>query len=139
MVDFLRDAKDKDGKLLFAVYLLLLEKRESGEGDYDDPRSMNEVSESYVDKVKSFRVHANGTDVLQVLDKNNQAGGFNPKYDLLTDTDVEEAFPEDTDHEEYEGYQGNYGPTVQFWYHKGVVVFRLEAFHRKRATNDKLP
>jgi hypothetical protein len=36
----------------------------------------------------------------------------------------EELFGEDEepDKEEYEGYMGNYGPTVEYWYHRAVLV-----------------
>eukprot|EP01036_Dinobryon_divergens_P030624 gene30624-39894_t len=41
----------------------------------------------------------------------------------LNNTDEEDLFEGDPDREEYEGYTGNAGPSLDYWYHAALLVF----------------
>ena len=49
---------------------------------------------------------------------------FSLKSDLLcSDESHKELFSENPDKKEYEGYTGNAGPTLDYWYYRSAVVF----------------
>ena len=131
VVDFLSGARDTDGNPLFTVCLMLAEKREMGEPEvehrsyynrYDDSddgddgnHAMGEIFET--ETGISHWVGPND----KVISNFNQ--NFSLEDDLLTDEDVDELFGEDPSKQDYEGYTGNAGPTLEYWYYRGVVVF----------------
>ena len=41
----------------------------------------------------------------------------------MTDEDIEDLFGEDPDKQETEGYTGNCGPTIEYWYYRAAVTF----------------
>jgi len=56
-----------------------------------------------------------------------QISRFGLKFDLeeslLTDDDINKIFGEDPTRQEYEGYTGSAGPTLDYWYYRSAVVF----------------
>lgn len=125
VVNLLRAAKDSHGKPLFDVYVLLLEKYDRGQPEYDDPNDMGEIIET---KISSYSVHHMDEDDSEDESENEDYtdtiyDAFDPDLHMLNDCEISEEFPDDPERKEYEGYQGNWGPTLEFWFYKGVVVF----------------
>ena len=128
IVDFLSDARDKDGNPLFVVCLMLAEKHEYGEPEVEYGRSSYNRYDSDDGDHAMGEVHETETDISHWIGPDDRViSNFNPQFsledDLLTDEDVDNMFGTDPSKEEYEGYTGNAGPTLEYWYYRGIVVF----------------
>ena len=135
IVKVLRGARGADGKPLFVVSLVKLQKHESGTGesssggygrryhygydDYDD-----EPSDYEMDEVYETTVDCNGFIGPNGKDCSEGSIPFEVEDLLLEDgIDPEDIFGEDPDDKDSEGYTGNAGPTVEYWYYQTAVVF----------------
>ena len=136
VLECLRNARDVDGRPLFVVCLLLIEKYKMGscEGndygysrryggygseDYDTgPHTMDDVHDE--ETRKSLWIGPDGSKMYDFR------FGFDCDQSLLLpDGESFEDYFEDCnpDREEYEGFTGNAGPTLEYWYYKSAVVF----------------
>lgn len=132
VADLLQGVEDEEGNPLFVAYLLLIEKWESGSasgGGYsyrdrygdessDGEHMMEEVHETHI--CADFWV---GPDDRQI---SKLCLGFCVEHNLLMDDEMceDDLFEgEDPDQEEYEGYTGNAGPSLEYWYYKSALVF----------------
>lgn len=142
LVQLLQSAEDPvTGQPLFSVYIALLEKYVCGQGEdeyfgrycsggatmCDEDKSVTISTKSWIGPegcIDLGNLSVSVYDDMIDADSPDEYGG----------DDVEDAlFPEDPDREEYEGYQGNYPGTLEYWYQAAVVVFwpRKMDFHRK--------
>jgi hypothetical protein len=127
----------------FEVFLAVLEKKTIGscESDYgyggygnnhwcDDEEDEDDDEES-----ESHHPIDDIIDTEYTIEKlvalSGQQMGSNMNFDLEHAVQGDEFFPEDPDHEEYEGYMGNSGPEATHWYKKSVSAtprFILSSF-----------
>ena len=129
VTDTLRGVRDADGKPLFVVCLILLEKHETGEpacsgwrNYYDDSDDNGSHEMDHIYDTDCGVRHWIGPDDLEMSNCNLE---FDFKHNLLNadGADLEELFGEDPSHQEYERYTGNAGPTLEYWYYRSAVVF----------------
>ena len=135
VVNLLRGARGVDGKPLFVVCLFLLEKKETGTPSssgygrrnrrygYDDDDEEDEYD-------GMEEVHDSATKIKYWIGPDDEKiSNFDLSFDLERcllldqDTDFDELFGESPDDEEFEGYTGNAGPTLEYWYYRSAVVF----------------
>jgi len=122
VVDTVRSARSIDGSPLFVACLLLIERHQTGSpgcsgGGYYDDCSDHEMCD----------VHDEDTGPkLWVGPDGQQLTSFGLEFDhgdIFGFEDEDEFWGEEPDEQDYEGYMGNYGPTVQYWYRRSAVVF----------------
>ena len=141
VVDLLRSAKDADGNLLFTVSFVLIERWVSGSPSYehessykrrryysdddesdDDDRS--HVMEEVLDESTSIKLWL-GPDGTPYCNSQLKKPS-NLENSLLMDChDLGDLFDEDDDkpdEQQFEGYTGNAGPSLEYWYYRSAVV-----------------
>lgn len=144
-VQALRSIRDREtGMELLDMYLVLMEKHESGEPedyncdfdddkDYEDDEDDDDEDE---DDDNHNSVHGNHnmgeifetkTSILRWVGFDGVANFKAISIDIgtegLNNTDEEDLFEGDPEREEYEGYTGNAGPSLDYWYHAALLVF----------------
>jgi hypothetical protein len=127
----------------FDLHLALIEKHMRGTPEYEHGRhrysrrgynSDDDDSESGYGRGGGRRHHVmedcieSSTTVMKwINDQDSEVTMDGYDIDLdeeMLNNDEETLFDSDAlpDEEEYEGYMGNYGPTVEYWYHRAVLV-----------------
>eukprot|EP00947_MAST-08B_sp_MAST-8B-sp1_P006524 g6524.t1 len=135
MADLIRSS----GK--FDVHLALLEKHERGSagvssgwrrgwGDDDDDGAAGATMEDIIDQ---------STSTVRWIDTRGEDVEFEDidEHDLIDDvTSTNDIFEdEDPARQEYEGYMGNYGPTLEYWYYKAVLHFNFDNQYEQHHAN----
>ncbi|CAM9837120.1 unnamed protein product, partial [Heterosigma akashiwo] len=129
VVNLLRGSRDANGNPLFVVCLMLISKHDTGSpaddgygyeyhGRYNSDKGDHTMDE----------VHDTQVDIDYWIGPDDKRMGkfgldFDLEESLLTDEDTDDLFGDDPSRQEYESYTGNAGPTLQYWYYRGAVVF----------------
>ena len=145
-MDLLRSVKDTDGKPLYCVSLILLEKHQSGQACYDHSSKRYSYDDESEDEGphQMEEVHEDDTCIQCWVgpdDTELPSNSFMFDLDsLLTDgEDINDVFGEDPDKQEYEQYTGNAGPTLEYWYYLGAVIICPVSKQIELATSAGLP
>jgi len=129
VVDLLRSVQDENGHPLYSLSLVLLTRHQSGQAAFDhfrryddseDEKGSHVMEEVYEDSTNiDYWIGPDGTKIrnwknLSIFENS-----------LLIDGDMDDMFDENEspDEEEYEGYTGNEGPTLDYWYYRSAVIF----------------
>lgn len=127
VASLLQNAVDENGEKLFVVCLLLLEKWETGpsSGGYGrygrygcDDGETHGIEDVINSSISADHWIGPDDTLMEDFDISFDAGD-----NLLVDDPEDGVFGEDPDEEEFEGYTGNAGPTLEYWYWKSVLVF----------------
>lgn len=138
VVDLLRSIQDEHGDPMYCLSLVLVQRRKTGSvyfdydcysrkrnrwGDdsgYDDdgPHEMDEVFDDEVD-MSDLIVGPDDTKISGVSVTTRFL-----ESNLLIDAEIGDLFDDDDtpDKQEYEGYTGNAGPTLDYWYYCSAVI-----------------
>ncbi|CAB9501967.1 expressed unknown protein [Seminavis robusta] len=144
VVDTLRNARDSNGRPLFVVCLLLLQKWESGSAEDDGDNYYYHRRDRDNATYTMEEVHETTTSTCLWIGPNDEEmDEFNLDFDLqealLADESLEDLFGEDPDREEAEGFTGNAGPTLEYWYYRGAVAFWPNSKNLDVSTKAGLP
>jgi len=130
VADMIRAAKDEEGNRLFVPLLILMSKHESGSPSYDyDYRRRRGYYSDDEDGENAEMDEVHDSDIEEKLwvgvdGKKVYSSNLIQDYgSLLLNAELDDLFEGDPDDREFEGYMGNYGPTLQYWYYRGVLVF----------------
>jgi hypothetical protein len=123
----------------FELHLALITRHKTGSGEmpfhskwsrwghYDDDEGPHEMIDCYEDSISVSKF-------VDATDKSVTLTGL--EFDTDKETlDGEPLFHSDdeVDHEDYEGYTGNCGPTLEYWYHRACLVVWPRSFALKMA------
>ena len=147
LTEVFRNCKDSDGEQLLDLHLCMVTKHQEGTPDEpdhgyydrysrygwhgeDSSDSEDKASDSEDDHSSHHtmdEVHSEEIETINWIGMGDEAAPAFENLHIDMDKEVivyegEEPFYDEPDEKNYEGYTGNAGPTLEYWYHRAMVV-----------------